>query len=130
MGKYGEAAVKATKLFLDGHAKSPNQAWEMAIIEIYPDPDTHKAARKKSCPRDAYLGLCESGEIIGILKGTYCDSMKNKDYAIKALSFLRNNHSLLNGWKTLWNLVMDGQKKSHNNQMDLVISLWKAGFIE
>ena len=127
MGKYGYSALLATKLFRDGKASSPNAAWEMAVATIFPDS---KSSQEKGCPRDAYLGLCESGSVAGIPKGNYCRSAKNKGYALKALSLLIQNPTIPHSEETLWDQVMEGEHKTPNHQMDVVISLWKEGFIE
>lgn len=39
------------------------------------------------------------------------------------------NPELAKDKKGLWNEVMQGVKKSHNSQMDVVIALWGNGFI-
>lgn len=35
MGKYGESAVKAVKLYTSRKAIAPRDAWEMATIELF-----------------------------------------------------------------------------------------------
>lgn len=126
MSKYGDAAVLATKLYHDGRASTPNYAWAMAVSTVFPGK---KSLQKKSCPRGAYLGLCESGAILGVTMGNYCRSVRNKEYAIIALSLLKENPSLSRSEKTLWCLVVGGHEKKPNHQMDVVISLWNAGLI-
>jgi len=126
MGKYGNAAVMATKLYHEGLAPSPNNAWEMAVAKIFL---ASKSSQEKGCPRGAYLGLCESGAVSGIPAGSYCRSEKNKGYALKALSLLKQDPTLSHNEKTLWHLVMEREDKTPNHQMDVVNSLWNAGLI-
>lgn len=126
MGKYGDAAVMATKLCRERKALSPNSAWEMAVEKVFPSSES---SRVKGCPRGAYLGLCESGAVSGIPDGGYCRSEKNKKYALKALALLRQEPKLSQNAETLWHRVMEGEQKVSNHQMDVVISIWNAGFI-
>jgi hypothetical protein len=55
----------ATRQALAGDI-SPVARWESAMEKLYP---TSEAARKKGCPRGAYLGLCEEGLVKGIPAG-------------------------------------------------------------
>jgi hypothetical protein len=126
MGKYGDAAVLAANLYREGMAPSPNHAWESAVEKIFP---LSKSSQEKGCPRGTFLGLCETGAIFGIPHGNYCRSIKNKKYALKALKLLKNNPSLSEDVKVLWDLVMEGEQKVPNHQMDVVSSIWNAGLV-
>lgn len=124
MGKYGITALKAVELYRKSRASSPVHAWNEAAAITFP---TSESARAKGCPRGAFLGLCESGAILGIPAGQYCSSTKNKEYALKALALLKQTPSLANDQRELWNRVIDGEEKVPNHQMDVVISIWNAG---
>jgi hypothetical protein len=124
MGKYGEAAVLAANLYREGTAVSPNQAWAIAVKKIL---SSSESSREKGCPRGTFLGLCETGVISGIPNGSYCRSIKNKKYALKALELLRNEPILAHDVKALWNQVIEGVQKVPNHQMDVVSSIWNAG---
>jgi hypothetical protein len=50
-----------------------------------------KVLKKKGCPKGTFLGLCEEGLVKGIPKGNYTKSVKNKKYAIKAVTVLKQN---------------------------------------
>jgi hypothetical protein len=93
---YGDTAVLATK----NYKNSPIDAWETAVAQTHDS----KSARDKSCPRNTYLALCETGEILGIPKGVYCSSRvkENKDYALKALELLKKTPKLSGDKNTLW----------------------------
>lgn len=127
MNKYGKAAILAVECFIDGVANSPNKAWDLAVANQFPDSPT---MQNKGCPRGAFLGLCEEGLIRGIPTGSYTRSLDNKAYAIQAVEILRTHQKT--GWTVmeLWSLVMRGKRKKHNEQMDVVLSLWEAGFIQ
>src|ERR1035441_5611107 len=98
MGKYGEAAVHATG-FLASQIDCPNEAWRKAVSEVFPES---VSSQKKSCPKSAYLGLCEAGVIAGVPKGDYTRSTDNKRYALEAMSILVSSPVLATDHKTLW----------------------------
>jgi hypothetical protein len=93
--------------------------------QLYP---TSAAARRKSCPRGAFLGLCEEGLVKGIPPGHYTSSKDNKAYAVRAAALLAEGTQ---SWSTnaLWQAVVDDPEKVHNSQMDIVLALWKNGLI-
>lgn len=127
LGKYGDAAVLAANIYKDGTVPSPNHAWESAIEKIFP---LSKTSQEKGCPRNTFLGLCETGAIFGIPHGNYCRSIKNKKYALKALMLLKDNPGLSQNVNALWDLVMEGEQKVPNHQMDVVSSIWNAGLVQ
>ena len=93
--------------------------------KLYP---TSSAARKKPCPRGAFLGLCEEGLVIGIPAGRYTRSLDDKSYAIRAVALLTEGKQ---HWSTtaLWQAVTNGAEKTHNSQMDVVLALWNNDLI-
>jgi hypothetical protein len=48
MGKYGDASIRATAYFIAARAESPEDAWKMAVREIFHDS---AASQDKGCPR-------------------------------------------------------------------------------
>jgi hypothetical protein len=91
---------------------------------LYP---TSPTARRKSCPRGAFLGLCEEGLVKGIPAGQYTASKENKAYAVNAAALLAEEKQT---WSAsgLWRAVANPEK-THDSQMDVVLALWKNGFI-
>jgi len=126
MNKYGQAAVQAARMLSIGSVSFPQDAWERATSEIF---GKGTPSQKKGCPKGAFLGLCEEGYVKGVPPGNYTNSTKNKRYAIQAVNLLRKDPTLSNDPKSLWALVMQGEPKSHNSQMDVVAALWHEGFI-
>lgn len=122
--RYGEAALMATR---QGPSPdiNPVARWENAMERLYP---TSPVARKKGCPRGAFLGLCEEGLVKGIPAGHYKASKDNKAYAVHAAALLAKGTQ---SWSTgaLWRAVTNDPEKTHNNQMDIVLALWKNGLI-
>ena len=121
--RYGEAALMAARDSSGG--LSPAKRWESAMEKLYP---TSTSARKKGCPRGAFLGLCEDGLVKGIPAGQYTASKDNKAYAVRAAELLSEGTQRLS-ISELWRAVMDDPEKAHNSQMDVVLALWKNGLI-
>lgn len=126
MGKYGESAIMAVKRYRDGQAKSLLDAWEQATLHFFSNT---LSGQRKSCPKGAFLGLCEEGLVKGIPPGEYTISADNKRYAVDAVALLRRNPSLAQNRAALWRAVMRGKAKERNQQMDVVVSLWDRGLI-
>lgn len=127
MGKYGQAAIEATEMLTSKTVNEPERAWEIATIKEFGKGTT---TQKKGCPKDTFLGLCENGLIKNVLSGNYTKSKKNKLYAIRAIKFLKDKPELAKNATALWQEVMGNEIKSHNCQMEVVISLWNEGLIE
>ena len=124
MNKYGVLACKAVASCRKG--VEPRDAWALHAKEIFFDQE---ASQKKGCPRGAFLGLAEEGLLVGVKPGNYTNSKKNKAYAIKACAILSENEALVDSPRKLWAMVMDGEEKQPNQQMEVVTSLWKHGLI-
>jgi len=122
--RYGEAALIATRQGSSADV-NPVARWESAMERLYP---TSPAARKKGCPRGAFLGLCEEGLVKGIPAGHYTKSKDNKAYAVRAAALLTEG---TRSWSksTLWQAVTNDPEKTHNSQMDIVLALWKNDLI-
>ncbi|RXT00973.1 hypothetical protein [Ammoniphilus sp. CFH 90114] len=125
MGSYGKAAGRAVQ-YLHSNQYTPREAWNRATIELFGEGTSRQ---QKGCPRGAFLGLCEEGLIKGVEQGKYSHSLKNKHYAVMAVELLKMNMDLINDKKKLWNLVTNESGISQNHQLDVVISLWKEGYI-
>jgi hypothetical protein len=122
MSAFGEAALQAAESSRGG--MSPNDAWVKATAKMT------KTMREKSCPKSAFLGLCDAGLVKGISKGTSTTSKDNKRYAIEAIALLKNKPGLAhrtNAASRLWKMLAHG--KTPNSQMDVVISLWNERLI-
>jgi len=89
---------------------------------------TSLLARRKGCPRGAFLGLCEEGLVKGIPAGCYTSSKDNKDYAVRAAALLTEGKQ---SWSTtaLWRALTNDLAKTYNSQMDVVLALWKNDLI-
>ncbi len=93
--------------------------------KLYP---TSPAARKKSSPRGAFLGLCEEGLVQGIPAGAYKASRDDKAYAVRAVTLLTEGTEQ-RSTSALWRAVTEGAGKTHNSQMDVVLALWNNDLI-
>ncbi|ANY68766.1 hypothetical protein BBD42_21570 [Paenibacillus sp. BIHB 4019] len=129
MNRYGVVAVNAVHSMLSGEEVHPLIAWKKAAAEAFGEGTW---AQRKGCPKNAFLGLCEEGLVQGIKPGSYAErstSQKNKNYAVKAVQILRDKPELVDDKLGLWREVMNGVEKSHNYQMDVVLSLWNNNLI-
>lgn len=133
MSNYGKIACCAAKRAQNG--VDPREAWRRAAETTFPDQN-QKSSRQKSCPRLAFLGLAEEGLLVGIDPGNYTNSERkmNKKYAREGLILLRENPDLCNDKREMWHRVMRKLKlntrKTPNNQMDVVVALWKNCYIK
>lgn len=125
VSKYGQSAIKAVELIKNNYINDPKEAWEKATIEIFGESSS---SQQKGCPRGTFLGLCEEGMVKGVSSGDYCNSQKNKSYAVKAVNLLKQDNEYLNNKQALWHKTV-GEYKAHNNQMDVVIALWENDLI-
>ena len=127
MGSYGKVAVRAAALIRDGKFRSPAEAWASAARELLPHSES---SQDKSCPRGAFLGLCDEGLVAGVPAGSYTRSPANKSYAVRAAGLLRTSPELAaQGPTLLWDRVVPGGAKRHNGQMDVVLGLHADGLL-
>jgi hypothetical protein len=122
INKYGLTALKSAQNYEDSY--SIVEIWSRSAKEVF---DT-KSAQEKGCPKNTFLGLCEEGLVKGIPKGKYTRSEKNKNYALNAVSILKDNPNKVYSPKELWDKLELGDKRS-NSQMDVVLALWEHGLI-
>ena len=122
--KYGQVALLAVGRSLSG-SPNPKDHWELSTEVVFPNSPT---SQRKSCPKGAFLGLCEAGLVKGISAGNYTKSKDNKRYAITAVELLRVGNAPPEP-RALWDAVMSGERKAHNSQMDIVMALWKNGLL-
>ncbi len=104
-----------------GKVTCPKEAWKESAKKFYPNS---KASREKGCPKSAFLGLCEEGKVKWCKAGSYTRSIDNKSYSIQALSLIKEN-PLLNETE-LWNSI---SKKKYNQQMHVVLALYRKGYL-
>ena len=118
--EYGVVAIEAAK-----EKGSPKDNWLKEVQKAFFDS---KSSQEKGCPKNTFLGLCEEGLVNGIPKGNYTKSIKNKKYAIKAVTVLKQNTQTTFSPKELWDKLELGDKRS-NSQMDVLLALWEHGLI-
>ena len=128
MCQNGKAAIKAVKLVRD-NGETPQDAWQKAICIF----TKSKSSRDKSCPRNAFLGLCEEGMIKGVDPSEYGAGKKCKKFAIKAVEILREEPTLSLNMTKLWKKVMENlgedTSKSQASRMGVVTALWNNKLI-
>ncbi|OAD42568.1 DUF6979 family protein [Polaribacter atrinae] len=123
MNKYALTALKSAQNFKDTY--SIIEIWSRSVKEVFPNS---KSSQEKSCPKGTFLGLCEEGLVKGIPKGNYTKSLKNKEYALKAIAILKQNRQTRFSPKELWEQLELRDKRS-NSQMDVILAFWENGLI-
>jgi hypothetical protein len=124
-GKYGLVALNAVNKLNNIKEMEPCNAWDEAAAFVFP---TQLSSRQKSCPRSAFLGLCEEGKVKGVRSGDYTSSKANKSYATDALALLQSSPNLTT--KDLWDKVIsNADPKVHNSQMNVVAALFNEGYL-
>lgn len=106
------------------------QAYEAQDKSINKFTDS-KSYQKKGCPRAAFIGLCEEGYVKGIKESQTkkYKSCKNKRYATEAANFLLLEKPQNISKAHLWMQVKEPKPKNDNGQMDVVLALWKKGYL-
>lgn len=121
--KYGEAALIAARLDVPEQVTAAER-WDVAVRQLYPEKPY---MQKKGAPKGAFLGLCEAGLIKGVALGPPTPANRNKEYAVKAAGLLKaGTHRSVSA---LWAEVSAEEELEHGAQMDVVLALWKNGFV-
>lgn len=81
------------------------------------------SSRIKGCPKETFIGLCESGILKKIPKTEISES-RNYQYALFAISEWKKNKmiSCADMWRKVYNHF--GLAKNHQGQLDVVEGLW------
>lgn len=128
MTNYETIALKSAQLCITDKTKNPREAWFEVAKEVFPNK---KPSQKKSCPKNTFLGLCETGVIKGIPHGEYLVRPSiHKVYAIKAVNALKTNPDLKNDKNELWKLACGDGTKAKNSEMDIVILFFEKKMLD
>jgi Family of unknown function (DUF6979) len=125
MSVYGDIAFRAYCLAKGG--VTPPDAWRAALGERYTDPAQLKNAMRHTCPRGAFLGLCQAGLIEGIAARRYTGSVTSSTYALAAIELLRADPSLAADKPRLEARVFG--ERTPNDEVEVVLTFWKKGLI-
>lgn len=131
MTQFSEVAIQVVKKFQCGNSQlDPVTEWDAIANQIIQS----QSSVEKGCPKDAFLGLCDSGCVTGIPAGNYTKSTENKKYTIQGIILIRKRPSLSTySPQALWEEVMTSlnmdKNKTHNGQMNIVLDLWNHGYI-
>ena len=123
--KYGGTACLAAEKAREGMA--PRQAWKESAKKFFPDSST---SRDKPCPRCTFLGLASAGLIVGIPSGKYTESQCSMEHALAGVNLLRDEPNLCTNPSEMWLRIDCDKPDTHNQQMHVVASLWRGGYIK
>jgi hypothetical protein len=127
MTQYTKVAIKVIENIKENPTLRPDEEWERIIkLDI-----KSVTSQNKPCPKGTFLGLCENGNVMGIQKGNYTDSINNKKYAIEGLRLYKINPqlSITNLWIDTLSSLNEVCKRP-NGQMSIVVDLYNKGYIK
>lgn len=131
-GKYGGAALRAVHLMVQNNYDHIT-AWDMAIFEAFGE-DLGEKKQYKNNPKVTFLTLCSLGSISCIMPIHYDTAIKTKKYVTTAIDILssKDKSTPINP-DDLWQEVIAAcdaaASLKHNNQMDVVLTLWYANVL-
>ncbi len=114
--QYGRAAVLAVEILTKHPAQHPKDAWSKAMKEV----TDSKESQIKSCPKSAFLGLCEEGFVKGIPKGKYTKSAKNKKYAVRIAEYIHIHPMDEYDKNELWSYAIKDEVSSQKQDQQIV----------
>jgi hypothetical protein len=123
---YGQVAIDAVIEFQNQQHQNLLQAWYQAL--------KLNNVSDKVCPRIAFLGLCESGYIVGVPQGNYIQKstpsvIKQKAVGIRNIIMNTNPPALPTQSKTtVWTQV--GGTGQHEGVIDVVYALFNSGVLQ
>lgn len=120
MCTFGEVALKARCFLISKEVSEPREAWRQAAQAL----GCSQKMTEKSCPRSAFIGLCEEGLVKDVLPGIWLRKDTNKRYALRAVQALRSDPTWIKRPElSLWRAVSP-QPKKYNDQIAVVFALW------
>jgi hypothetical protein len=116
--QFASAAMLAYQFIIENNlsaADAWNKAAEMEIQSM--------GTRIKGCPKETFIGLCESGILKKIPKKKISAS-RNYEFALYAIKEWQKDQLISNS--KMWEKVSNhfGFAKNHNRQLDVVEGLW------
>jgi hypothetical protein len=127
MSDFGQVALVAADLSQPGRCGTPRAAWDQAAGEIL----ATKSLKEKNCPRATYLSLCQMGWIRGVPEGRYTRARENLAHVVAAVRLLVLNPDLAAlEPRQLWKNVVSDHETAYNDQMDVVLALWRQKRID
>ena len=127
MTQYTKVAIKVIENIKENPTLRPDEEWERIIkLDI-----KSVTSQNEPCPKGTFLGFCENGNVMGIQKGNYTDSINNKKYAIEGLRLYKINPqlSITNLWIDTLSSLNEVCKRP-NGQMSIVVDLYNKGYIK
>lgn len=121
MSVFGNAAVAAARRCIRVPSAEPRTVWTATVRRLSTGP----SMPGKCCPKGAFLGLHETGQIRGIPRSRSKPSNRNGAYALAALKILRSRKGVPNSVRDFWAQIPDAPPR-HNEQLTVVLALWTA----
>jgi hypothetical protein len=118
--QYAKAAEEAYNLVVN-KKKGFSDAWEISVQKNI----EKETSRKKGCPKQTFIGLCDHGHLEKITGKQEVVSI-NYRYALFAIQEWKKNPKVSN--TIMWNKIVErfGEAKNHNEQLSVVRGLWNV----
>ncbi len=100
----------------------PPEAWRAALCSQYTDTNQLRNQIKHTCPRSAFLWLCQAGLLPGVPPRQYTRSVKSSGYARTAVEQLMKDPSLTTDKARLETRVYGD--RTPNGEVDVVLAFW------
>ncbi len=94
------------------------EAWHAAAEKNIDSPES----RKKPCPRNTFIGLCESGDLKDV-KATKQSESINYLYAKFAIAEWKNKSSISK--TVMWSKQFPDGAINHQGQLDVLKGIWQ-----
>lgn len=117
---YGVIALRAWEL-VTSQGISPPDAWRAAVCERYPGPAQQRNALQHTCPRGAFLGLCQRGFVRNVVPRSYTESTASSGYALAAVGLLQAEPGLAADKPELERRVFG--TRTPNDEVNVVLAL-------
>jgi uncharacterized protein DUF6979 len=124
---WGGIALRAWEMLTRQPGLSLPDAWRAAVCEHYTDPGQQKNALTHTCPKGAFLGLCQWGLVRGVEPGRYTDSTASSGYALAAIGLLQAEPELADDKSALEKRVFGA--RTPNDEVDVVLALRTQGLL-
>lgn len=130
--KAGRIALAAHRYVVRG--LDPADAWRRTLEDEY-EKDKLDSQLRHTCPKWAFVALCESGAVASVEGSTQTDPRRRRsgEFVLEALDFLRSDPSYAWRKRDLKDRVF-GERGSENyrtpnDEVEVLLALWQGGLI-
>lgn len=116
MNIFEKTTLKAVEILNNNSSLVPSEAWLLAISSF----TSSSSMIKKSCPKNTFIDLCNSGLIRGIKEKDTFNISENGRMILKVYDLLNKNNWQIQNKKLFWYQAFN---KEYENQLDILLIL-------